>query len=221
MLPRIPLTKQAADFRAFAKAGRGLAHWHLNYETIDPYPLDEHSDVLTLDPQRDYLVTKMTYARTQSDAARAASAYAMALLELTPPSIAMAEKLLTRALDLLNSLACSDASDTRNRTDLVRAHTDLGALELIRGSPAAAAIHLQHAIDQATTGPQDKRDRVLLQELARAHEKLGDASASLHDTPAAKSHFKSALTLVQQIDTDMDGMSEAQTRLTAAIAKLK
>lgn len=62
-LPRIPLTKEAADFRAFAKAGRDLAHWHLNYETIDPYPLDEHSDVLAMEPEKLFSVTKMTYAR--------------------------------------------------------------------------------------------------------------------------------------------------------------
>lgn len=63
MLPRIPLTKEAADFGAFTKAGRDLAHWHLNYETIDPYPLEEQTDRLSLDPEADYLVTKMTYAR--------------------------------------------------------------------------------------------------------------------------------------------------------------
>ncbi len=37
-LPRIPLAK---DFEVFARAGRELAHWHLNYETIEPYPLKE------------------------------------------------------------------------------------------------------------------------------------------------------------------------------------
>lgn len=33
-LPRIPRVKTAEDFFAFSKAGRELAHWHLNYETI-------------------------------------------------------------------------------------------------------------------------------------------------------------------------------------------
>lgn len=37
MIPRIPL---APDFWAFSKAGRDLAEWHLNYETVKPYPLD-------------------------------------------------------------------------------------------------------------------------------------------------------------------------------------
>ena len=36
-LPRIPL---APDFRAFADAGRQLAELHLNYEQLEPYPLE-------------------------------------------------------------------------------------------------------------------------------------------------------------------------------------
>lgn len=35
-LPRIPF---APDFRAFAEAGKRLAELHLNYETVEPYPL--------------------------------------------------------------------------------------------------------------------------------------------------------------------------------------
>ena len=35
-LPRIPF---APDFWAFAEAGRELAHWHLDYEDVDPYRL--------------------------------------------------------------------------------------------------------------------------------------------------------------------------------------
>ncbi len=36
-LPRIPKVK---DFRGYSKAGRELAEWHLNYETVEPYPLE-------------------------------------------------------------------------------------------------------------------------------------------------------------------------------------
>jgi predicted helicase len=36
-LPRIPCVKKAEDFWEFSKAGRELAHWHLNYETVEPY----------------------------------------------------------------------------------------------------------------------------------------------------------------------------------------
>ncbi len=37
-LPRIPFAK---DFCGFSKAGRELAALHLNYETVEPYPLEE------------------------------------------------------------------------------------------------------------------------------------------------------------------------------------
>src|SRR5664279_331299 len=37
-LPRIPAVKTFADFRAFSQAGRDLAHWHLNYETVTCHP---------------------------------------------------------------------------------------------------------------------------------------------------------------------------------------
>lgn len=63
MLPRLPFTKQAADFWRFSQAGRDLAHWHLNYETVEPWPLDEHRGALALDPEKDYLVQKMTFGR--------------------------------------------------------------------------------------------------------------------------------------------------------------
>ena len=36
-LPRIPY---ASDFWAFAEAGKQLAHWHLDYEDVEPYELD-------------------------------------------------------------------------------------------------------------------------------------------------------------------------------------
>ncbi|WP_327785608.1 type ISP restriction/modification enzyme [Arthrobacter sp. 18067] len=38
MLPRIPKVK---DFRGFSTAGRALAELHLNYETVEPYALEE------------------------------------------------------------------------------------------------------------------------------------------------------------------------------------
>jgi len=36
--PAIPAVKSFADFRAFSQAGRDLAHWHLNYETVACHP---------------------------------------------------------------------------------------------------------------------------------------------------------------------------------------
>ena len=60
MLPRIPF---AQDFWAFSKAGRELAQWHLNYETVEPYPLQEHSDKLGFDSKDHHHVTKMIFGK--------------------------------------------------------------------------------------------------------------------------------------------------------------
>ena len=60
-LPRIPAVKKAADFWAFSKAGRALADLHLNYETVEPYPLTiEAKGTLT---DADYRVEKMKLAK--------------------------------------------------------------------------------------------------------------------------------------------------------------
>jgi predicted helicase len=67
MLPRIPLTKEVEDFWAFSKAGRDLAEWHLNYETVEPWPLEEHSDAFAFDPDEHYKVQKMTFARPTAE----------------------------------------------------------------------------------------------------------------------------------------------------------
>ena len=61
MLPRIPL---AGDFAAFANAGRQLAEWHLNYEKVEPYPLQELSPKLGLDPKEHYRVQKMNFGKS-------------------------------------------------------------------------------------------------------------------------------------------------------------
>ena len=61
MLPRIPF---AQNFWAFSNAGRKLAEWHLNYESVEPYPLNEHSNSLVLDPKEHYKVSKMTFGKS-------------------------------------------------------------------------------------------------------------------------------------------------------------
>lgn len=38
-LPRIPAVKKFEDFQAFSQAGRDLAHWHLEYETVAMHPV--------------------------------------------------------------------------------------------------------------------------------------------------------------------------------------
>jgi predicted helicase len=67
MLPRIPLTQEAKDFKAFSDAGRKLASWHLNYETVEPWPVSEQSAILNLDPESKFKVQKMTFARPTAE----------------------------------------------------------------------------------------------------------------------------------------------------------
>jgi predicted helicase len=66
MLPRIPLTKEVKDFKAFSDAGRKLAEWHLNYESVEPWPVQEHNarfEQAEPDPYQYFRVQKMTFAR--------------------------------------------------------------------------------------------------------------------------------------------------------------
>ncbi|MCS7032303.1 MAG: hypothetical protein NZL92_12365, partial [Gloeomargarita sp. SKYG116] len=61
MLPRIPYAK---DFWAFSKAGRELAKWHVDYETVEPYPLrEEQTSDLNPDSTEFYRVEKMRFAK--------------------------------------------------------------------------------------------------------------------------------------------------------------
>ena len=60
---RIPMAASLADFHAFADAGRQLADLHVNYETVEPYPLDEiHPLGWNPDVPNAYRVEKMAYA---------------------------------------------------------------------------------------------------------------------------------------------------------------
>lgn len=60
-LPRIPRMRKAEDFWLFSRAGRALAHLHLNYETVEKYPLTiETKGPLT---DADYRAEKMKFAK--------------------------------------------------------------------------------------------------------------------------------------------------------------
>lgn len=59
ILPRIPLVAEPKDFWAFSKAGRALADLHINYETVEPYPLKEVGSGKSL------LVEKMRFPSKQ------------------------------------------------------------------------------------------------------------------------------------------------------------
>lgn len=58
MLPRIPKVK---DFWEFSSAGRKLADLHLNYETVQPYPLEEITSGSVGDEYEFYQVRKLSF----------------------------------------------------------------------------------------------------------------------------------------------------------------
>ena len=59
---RIPMAATADDFRAFAAAGRDLADLHVNYETVEPYPLlESYGKGRNPDAPNAYRVEKMAY----------------------------------------------------------------------------------------------------------------------------------------------------------------
>jgi predicted helicase len=65
-LPRIPAVKKFKDFMTFSKAGRKLGDLHVNYETVEPYPVTFKEGDLRLadtsDPKSFYRVKKMKFA---------------------------------------------------------------------------------------------------------------------------------------------------------------
>src|SRR5690606_33803324 len=71
MIPRIPF---AADFAAFRDAGRELGRWHLNYETVEPWPLEEEVKRLVMEPD-DWRVHKMVFGKRGWDKDRPVIVY--------------------------------------------------------------------------------------------------------------------------------------------------
>lgn len=63
-LPRIPCVKQSDDFWSFSKAGRDLAHWHLNYENAEKYKatIDTGNVNYSQLSNEDFNVDKMKFA---------------------------------------------------------------------------------------------------------------------------------------------------------------
>lgn len=70
-LPRIPAVKTAADFWAFSKAGRALGDLHVDYETVEPYPVVIKEGDLRLadipDAEKFYRVEKMKFGGKGKD----------------------------------------------------------------------------------------------------------------------------------------------------------
>ena len=73
---RIPMAATADDFRAFAEAGRQLADLHVNYETVEPYPLlESHGEGWKQDTTNVYRVEKMSYSGPARNPDRSAINY--------------------------------------------------------------------------------------------------------------------------------------------------
>ncbi|WP_375686836.1 type ISP restriction/modification enzyme, partial [Bartonella sp. AC331YNZD] len=69
-LPRIPCVKTAEDFWKFVTAGRELGHLHVNYETVEPYPVTfkkGNPKVTEIsNPEKFYYVTEMKFAKIKN-----------------------------------------------------------------------------------------------------------------------------------------------------------
>lgn len=66
-LPRIPRVKTAEGFWGFSKAGRELAEWHLNYETIEPYKATVEVKGDKSDKVAFYRVEKMKHPKVKNE----------------------------------------------------------------------------------------------------------------------------------------------------------
>ncbi|HAY4757316.1 TPA: DEAD/DEAH box helicase [Escherichia coli] len=64
-LPRIPCVKNINDFWAFSDAGRKLAGYHLNYETVEPYKANIDTGLISYSQlgKDDFYVEKMKFAK--------------------------------------------------------------------------------------------------------------------------------------------------------------
>ncbi|WP_375609492.1 DEAD/DEAH box helicase [Bartonella sp. AC53GZZY] len=65
-LPRIPCVKTADDFWKFVTAGRELGYLHMNYETVEPYPVTfkkgNPKQTEISNPEKFYYVTEMKFS---------------------------------------------------------------------------------------------------------------------------------------------------------------
>ncbi len=69
-LPRIPCVKSAEDFWKFVNAGHELGHLHVNYETVEPYPVTfkkgNPKQTEISNPEKFYYVTEMKFAKIKN-----------------------------------------------------------------------------------------------------------------------------------------------------------
>lgn len=68
-LPRIPCVKKAIDFWAYSQAGRDLAELHINYESVEPYPVNyAGGELFMVDfSDADYRVEQMKFGKKNKE----------------------------------------------------------------------------------------------------------------------------------------------------------
>ncbi len=70
-MPCIPCVKSADDFWKFVTAGRELGHLHVNYETVEPYPVTfkkgNPKQTEISNPEKFYYVTEMKFAKAANE----------------------------------------------------------------------------------------------------------------------------------------------------------
>ena len=100
---RIPMAASIADFRSFVQAGMELANLHVNYETEDPYPLEEiYADGWKPNAPDAYKVIKMKYPGKRPNLDKTRIAYSAGITLAGIPPKAQGYVLGTRsALDWL------------------------------------------------------------------------------------------------------------------------
>ncbi len=76
-LPRIPCVKKSKDFWAFSNAGRELADIHVDYERIEPYPVNfKEGDPYSMQPNpENFRVEKMKFGGSGKNKDRTTVAY--------------------------------------------------------------------------------------------------------------------------------------------------
>ncbi|PSR23445.1 MAG: damage-inducible protein, partial [Sulfobacillus benefaciens] len=68
-LPRIPFVDTQENFWAFSQAGRELAHWHVDYEAVDPWPVEEIIEDSPCETDPLYRVEKMRWGKNPDGSA--------------------------------------------------------------------------------------------------------------------------------------------------------
>ena len=100
---RIPMAASGDDFRAFVASGRALADLHVNYETVEPWPLEElwvHG--WDVEAPGAYRVEKMSYAGKRSSPDKSRIIYNAGITLAGIPAVAHEYQLGSRsALDWL------------------------------------------------------------------------------------------------------------------------